>query len=201
MISNETWEIILSAANILISAILTIFIIIQTNKLNYKQQKLEKEIENSQKKRELYTYRREVYRAVILVNEFANNIVFYFNTIKIENRTGTQIKEALDKMEQFNQIDSLKLRQLLLEAELVFSNEVFMHITNIRNAYINIINASSELSLYDMILTENEKQEQMHDAILTRSQTIKEKADSIIKEYDNISPNLKKEISLQPFKG
>lgn len=193
----ETLDVVFSAIGVLSTMALTAIIIMQTSNLNKKQQELEKQIENSQKKRELYSYRREIFRAAAIVNQIAVHTVNYFDTANVLTRSGAQIKEALETIEKLNRGDSLQLKQLLSEADLVFSNEIAVRLFNIRDMYNDIINASSELSLLDKILTEEEKKAEMPKKIVNNSQLIRSKAISIISEYRLLLPYMKKEIALQ----
>lgn len=160
----EKLDIILSAVNFFVSAVLTIFIILQTKKLNDKQQELDKalnesqnELQQRQLKLDLYNYRRDVYVNLAKIYEFTKIAkVFLFDGEKdIYSNVPSKAESILRITGYIVRIDNSDVSSALAESNCLFSKEVSDKINYTNHNFAMIWITLNQLSNKKKIIKNN----------------------------------------------
>lgn len=198
----EKLDIILSAVNFFVSAVLTIFIILQTKKLNDKQQELDKalnesqnELQQRQLKLDLYNYRREVYVNLAKIYEFTKIAkVFLFDDEKdIYSNVPTKAKMILEITGYIVRIDNSDISSVLAESNCLFSKEISKHIDSINHDF-------EIMWIYLNQLANPKERQEQNDTIDTITKEMVDnlqfKIDQILKHKDFVMDSIKEELDV-----
>lgn len=202
----EKLDIILSAVNFFVSAVLTIFIILQTNRLNKKQQKLDKALNESQRelqqrqlKLDLYNYRRDVYVNLANIYEFTKIAnIFMFGVKKdIYSDASIEAKFILEIAGYIVKINNSDISSVLAESNFLFSDKVSNQINFIYHEFLKIWITLNQLSNKNE--KNKEQQELNNDIDIVTKETVddlKYRIDKILKHKDVVMNDIKSELDV-----
>lgn len=199
----EILDIILSAVNFFVSAVLTIFIILQTKKLNDKQQELDKalnesqrEIQQRQLKLDLYNYRREIYRNILKVYTFCGNTQFFFEYEDYKKLTPKTIEEYHRINEQMSYDNPSELSQILIEAKYLYPEDISDIVLQIQKDFDTLLgDMNAPKKLYN-IMTEEERKTKLSPLIEKKMTDAQNRVKSILDTKEFIIERISSELDI-----
>ena len=188
----------IALADVLITAFLTLRIILQTKKLNETQQDLEKKLNQEQmnmQKRQIqvdtFPYKREVYTAVFSVLELCNMIKELTKSVNLYNKTTEQLKEFMEVLLEQYVSDKKQIFWSMREAELYDDT-----LQNLRKHFdsmcyhLNIPNAIS------MVMTQYELETELEEIKVDNIEAALMDCDAIVNHAQFIESILPRELNI-----
>lgn len=193
----------IALADVLITAFLTLRIILQTKKLNETQQDLEKKLNQEQmnmQKRQIqvdtFPYKREVYTAVFSVLELCNMIKELTKSVNLYNKTTEQLKEFMEVLLEQYVSDKKQIFWSMREAEYILPENISKTILEIRKHFdsmcyhLNIPNAIS------MVMTQYELETELEKIKVDNIEAALMDCDAIVNHAQFIESILPRELNI-----
>lgn len=209
----ELHDLVFSLLSIGITTLLTV-LIIQTNRLNKKQQKLDKTLNESQRelqlalnqsqrelqqrqlKLDLYNYRREVYRNILKVYTFCSNTQFFFEYEDYKKLTPKTIEKYHRINEQISYDNPSELSQILIEAKYLFPEDVSNIVLQIQKDFDTLLgDMNAPKKLYN-IITQEERKTKLSPLIEEKMTDAQNRVKSILDTKEFIIERISSELDI-----
>lgn len=213
--ANETLVSLgISAFDVIITTILTALIIIQTSRINRKQQKAEEksakqqqefeeklnqqqiELQKRQIQVESFPYKRELYANTFAVFEFCHAFQTTAEAAHLSQKTGKDIREAYGILCEQYVPDVKGTIWSLWEAQYILPPEIAKVLLNIRSDFDQICSSLTVLETLERIMTEAELRDNFQGVKESNIENALQKCKSILSYMDYIEKALLTELNI-----